>query len=779
MADGNSTSGRPIDLDAMVGAFATEHTPKLVRADKKQLLNEDSWTSPESVPVEEIRSLLSEYSVLHDSEGFRLPLHEAGSAELTGEYLLFRSSTFGTTYVYYDTYRETKNRIYRDTAGDTPLGWRLRFWHPNYSPSTEPSFQVLDPEDERLLEKLPSSITPTTYSESDTERFYTHFTSFVSDQKNIERRTNLEEYGTVSQRQYCRKHGGVHELVPVTASTANDGTEKWYVQVPEEDTDTVSEGAFISVQTGLWAGNEVLIDTPPETQSPSEFPLTGQMVEANDRRLTFVLSGAEQTGIDHLRESYQASTQLRGVFSRDDSSISLYPLFNPVPFDRELEAIRKVRAGTRKREVITGNDPLGFSPDRALTGDFDTLNQSQVDAASLSIAADNVALIHGPPGTGKTRTLTELVKHFVNQGKSVLACAHSNQATDNLLVGGSDLDDPEDSSLHEVARDGGLRIARVGTGSTNPVVNRYYTDVSPKNAEVVGATMSAASEFSQNQFDVAVVDEASQATIPATLSPYLAAEKLVLAGDHKQLPPYGSQELQERDMEISLFEHLLNRYGDELAVTLTTQYRMHEKIAEFSSEAFYGGRVKTVYREDAYGLPDRPPMVAYQVDTPEQRVHGRSYANPREAEIVAARVESLRESGVPQTEIGVITGYTGQIPVIRNHLAELRVSTSNVVVDTVDSFQGGERAVVVLSFVRSNDSGRSGFLSLPDEGPRRLNVALTRAKFHLVLIGNWDTLCRDEPSGRECCSSLYRDLRSWLIENDYFEPLPSDPVEST
>ena len=358
----------------------------------------------------------------------------------------------------------------------------------------------------------------------------------------------------------------------------------------------------------------------------------------------------------------------------------------------------------------------------------------------------------------------------MERDKRVLACAHSNQATDNLLVGGSTIDEPADGSLHAMDIADELQIARVGSGSTNPVVNRRYGGRSATHANVVGATMSAAAEFDVDEFDVAIVDEASQASIPATFAPWLAAERLVLAGDHKQLPPYASDDMRERDLEVSLYEHLVDRYGEDCAHLLDTQYRMAAQIAAFPSQAFYDGKVQTADSGDERVLSSYPPVTAHHLDGTETQRYGTSYANEAEADVIAKHVRDLRDTGISQAEIGVITGYTGQITTVRGALDDLETATDDIVVDTVDSFQGGERRVILVSFVRSNDDGRAGFLSHSDIGPRRLNVALTRAKDRLVVVGNWDTLATPEPH-RECCSDVYDAYRTWLLENDCFEPV--------
>lgn len=756
-----------IDLDSMIDEFISSRNPHLFEADRQKLTKKDNWGADGGVNVQAIRSRLSRYSALHTSGELRIPLHKMDSPELTGEYIIYKKTQFGTTYGYYDTDRDSRNRISVNDVGHTLCGWRLRFWHPDFEPNSEPSFQTLSAEDEQLIERLPGSISPSSWSKSRADNLYNHLNSFISQQKDKNRQTKLDDYRVLSQWEYKRSHGGLHEVVPVVSTSSKSGAEQWYVQIPE-DSNVLTSDEFVSSATDIWIDNDVLIDSPPGDESPDTFPVEATVKEVDSKGFTVTLqSGTNQT----------VKAELQRRFAGADSLLAIYPLFNPVPHDRELNGIRTVRDSSSERAAITGNDDLEFTPERALRPDFPELNESQRLAAKQAIAADEVALIHGPPGTGKTRTLIALIRYFVQQDMDVLACAHSNQATDNLLVGGSTKEDPEEGSLHEAALNGEMEIARIGSGSENPVVRQHYTNTVRSNADVIGATMSSTAELNRNEFDVVVVDEASQATMPATFLPYLAAEKIILAGDHKQLPPYGSQELREREMEVSLYEHFVERYGQDLPVMLTTQYRMHEQIAEFPSEQFYDSNVVTAERDSDYTMFDFSPVVAHQVAGDEEKVHGRTYRNEREAEVVAHHVYELREAGVPESEIGIITGYTGQIQTIRQELDRLDTRTADIVVDTVDSFQGGERAAIIMSFCRSNESGNSGFLSFPDEGPRRLNVALTRAKYRLVLVGNWDTLCAEEPSGRADCSQLYRRFKSWLIEQDCFEPAPTSIVD--
>jgi DNA replication ATP-dependent helicase Dna2 len=231
----------------------------------------------------------------------------------------------------------------------------------------------------------------------------------------------------------------------------------------------------------------------------------------------------------------------------------------------------------------------------------------------------------------------------------------------------------------------------------------------------------------EQSFDVALVDEASQLTEPATLAAINRADRFVLVGDHEQLPPVVRA---ENDLQTSLFERLHDAYPD-AAVMLDRQYRMCQRIQAFSSREFYDGALKPANGEvatrsladlgvDVADLPaDLRDPVSF-VD-PDGRREGNT--NPVEADRVASVVAAFREAGVPAEDIGVIAPFRAQV-------AEIGRRT-DVTVDTVDRFQGSSEEVVVVSFVATDALDGPIF-----EDYRRVNVALTRAKRALVLVGD-------------------------------------------
>jgi superfamily I DNA and/or RNA helicase len=312
-----------------------------------------------------------------------------------------------------------------------------------------------------------------------------------------------------------------------------------------------------------------------------------------------------------------------------------------------------------------------------------------------------------------------------------------------------------------------ITIARSGTNSENQVVKYYYQGNTPNKADIVAATTSRAAKFSGDYFDIGVVDEATQASRAATAIAFSVSEKLILAGDHKQLPPFAASDDMLGDVQrLSLFETLINRYSDDIAVMLRTQYRMNEAIAAFPNDTFYDGELETADQNRDWTVDDLSSLMGIDIKGSEQECEdGHSYYNPEEAEAAAKQVKLLTISGLSPSDIGVIAAYSGQVEEIKQQVRQLDVDdVHQVAVDTVDAFQGSEREAIIVSLVRSNSNADSGFLTVPDEGPRRLNVALTRGRKRLVVIGDWDTLgervyFRDPD---ESCAELYAELEEYV-----------------
>ncbi|EMA11896.1 AAA domain-containing protein [Haloarcula marismortui] len=390
-----------------------------------------------------------------------------------------------------------------------------------------------------------------------------------------------------------------------------------------------------------------------------------------------------------------------------------------------------------QKDVLFGRREPEFNP---VTETFIDNNDAQNEAVQLAVGAEDFALVHGPPGTGKTYTLARMVRALVARGDRVLLSAFTNRAVDNLL-----------EALEE---QGYTDIVRVGTESgVREDMQKYRLETSGdpgecasrlQSAQVVAATTATCggSTLQTQEFDVAVVDEAGQLTEPGTLAATTLADRFVLVGDHQQLPPVVQSE--DETLSTSLFERLIDAHPD-AGVMLDRQYRMAQHIQAFASREFYDGQLRPATGEvaaqrlddlDGVATASLPEALRDRVAFVDSGGSQVGNTNPTEADRIAEIVASYRSAGVPAADIGVIAPYRAQV-------AEISKRLPDVTVDTVDRFQGSSKEVIVISFVAT------GTLDSPIfEDYRRINVALTRAKKALVLVGDGDALATDEVYGR-------------------------------
>jgi len=294
-------------------------------------------------------------------------------------------------------------------------------------------------------------------------------------------------------------------------------------------------------------------------------------------------------------------------------------------------------------------------------------------------------------------------------------------------------------------------------GAVKAIENQIVREIIKESKVVLSTNSSSAIEFLENEiFDVAIVDEASQATIPSCLIPISKAKKFILAGDHKQLPP---TILNEKASELSetLFEKLIEIYPQKSKM-LKIQYRMNEILTKFPSLQFYGGKIKSFEKVKKISLKDlklkkpefdsffnfildfEKPLVFVDTEKiPEkfefQREGSTSRENYFEAFLVSQILEKFLKIGAKKNQIGIITPYDDQVKLIKSFLKDEKIE-----VKSVDGYQGREKEIIIISFVRSNKKGDLGFL----EDLRRLNVSLTRAKRKLIAIGDSETLSKNK-----------------------------------
>lgn len=411
-----------------------------------------------------------------------------------------------------------------------------------------------------------------------------------------------------------------------------------------------------------------------------------------------------------------------------------------------------------RRLIINLDAPVFFPQSEPFAGNLGALNLDQREAVRKVMETQDYACLLGMPGTGKTTTVAQVVLELISQGKSVLVASYTHTAVDSILLKLKDAAIPmlrlgSQSKMHS-------DVIPFATPSQLPTTLEQL-DALYKKPQVVATTCLGINHpiFSIRRFDFCIVDEASQITLPVCLGPIRFADKFVLIGDHNQLSPLvRNPEAQAGGLDLSLFKLLVDAHPQSV-VSLTHQYRMCEDIMLLSNTLIYRGRLKCGTQEVAekrLHIPS-PSMILKgstkgrqwiaDILSPNRRVVfantdavpapevlcGDRIQNDVEKDVLCQIVEAITEAGVPESALGIITVYRSQLNIIKHALKHL----PGVEKHTADKFQGRDKECIIISLVRSNAKQQVGSL-LKDW--RRINVAFTRAKSKLIVLGSLNTL---------------------------------------
>ncbi len=492
----------------------------------------------------------------------------------------------------------------------------------------------------------------------------------------------------------------------------------------------------------------------------------------------------------------------------EDGKIGVDLLFDEASY-REMESTLKAVIKAEKgrlgelKEVLLGFREASFSQRQFIP--IPELNEAQNQVVKLVDAADDLAIIHGPPGTGKTTTLIAAIADSLTKNRQVLVCAPSNAAVDLLVEKLIDksintirighparVDDkilsqtldakitthpsykdlkklkktaeeyknlgrkykrnfgPEERAQRKRLFDEASRIKEDAENLENYITYDLFQHTQVFACTLVGAANSVLKGM---DFPVVFIDEAGQGLEAATWIPILKAQKVVMAGDHLQLSPtIKSFEAAKAGLSETLFEKAIKR-RPETSRMLTIQYRMPQIIMGFSSQQFYKGQLVAAENTLKHQLLEEEPVLEF-IDTAgsgfseHKEKDSLSTLNAEEAKFTLTYLENiLKRVGIGRIKqenwnIGLISPYRAQVRKFQELIFEnydfpnIRSFSELLTIDSIDGFQGQERDIIVISLVRSNEIGEIGFLA----DIRRMNVALTRAKRKMVIVGDSATL---------------------------------------
>lgn len=504
---------------------------------------------------------------------------------------------------------------------------------------------------------------------------------------------------------------------------------------------------------------------------------------------------------------------LREIGSVNELGIQLY--FDETSYKTMFMALKEVAEAKANRlaelrELFLGT---GMTPrERDLFPiRFPWLNRSQEMAVNKVLRAKDVAIVHGPPGTGKTTTLVEAIYETLHRENQVLVCAQSNMAVDwiaeklvdrgiqVLRIGNptrvndkmlsftyerrfeSHPDYPELWSVRKAIRETISGLRKRGHDSRETIRNRLSrlryraTELEVKidaelfdQARVIACTLvgSANRTLENHHFTSLFIDEAAQALEAACWIAIRKADRVLLAGDHWQLPPtIKCPEAERGGLGDTLMRKIATKNPAAVSM-LTTQYRMREEIMGFSSNWFYQGQLKAAPEVSHRGILriDSPLewIDTALLDIPEEeQTENGSRINQAEAHLAISQlrdyIDKIGKERVldERIDFGVISPYKAQVQYLRQLIrrdAFFRPLREQITIHTVDGFQGQERDVILISLVRTNEQGRIGFLN----DLRRMNVAITRARMKLLILGDSATIAR-----HPFYAALYDYIQQW------------------
>ncbi len=652
----------------------------------------DQWTLDAPIALETAISTFADLDVCHRPDGgLWLPLHEEESAELSGEVLIVDDAANPTTVSFYDFSRREPVQLPIDECRTLYPAWRVRFWTGDEEPPSPPGFVTAHPSSET---PFPAS-GAISGGDGDADAWLDRVRSALVAGRERER----EDYRTTSDRE-STPDDALTGLVPAGLAVDDYGQQILKLRLPVDHAAASVEDADID------QGDDVLVDGP----DAAGLPVEAAVLDYDDETVSLGVYWDTASGPE-------AETTLT-----DDTRTDF--LIRPLVRTRRLRAVESslehLSRTDRAKQVYAGTATLRFAdaPDPPVDIELD---RYQRRAVSRALAAEDCCVVHAPPWTGAGRVIGGIVRGCLETNRTVGLFAPTSHAIDTALG-------------ELVGKDGLLpdlkTYARVDDG-TSPTT--------PHAADLVGVPLDLDRSVDIT-VDVGILDQAGRCDVATAARAFAVADRLVLVGDPHQLPPREPLVPADADLPPSIFDHLATAYDGDLRQRLRCQYAMNQGIAMYPNHAWYDGELIHGSANRRWAIDGLPPLAVVDVDGDVRRTPTGSWFSDAECDRIVTELQRVLDRSVEPADIGVVTPASAQIGKVRAAIRDaIPEAAEEIVVDRPANVSCIGRDVIIVSLLEGADREEEQWTK------SRLNVALTRARKRLVLVGNWTSARESGP----------------------------------